>query len=110
MRSHVSLTCLGVFVLTLLTLNGTSEPPSLLEIGNRKQLFIDDYMIQSLSDARQVLNPATKSANNPVLRPDRPWEGRLSPISTVSMTRGRACSRCGTRPQINTRPSAGAES
>ena len=83
MRSHVSLTCLGVFVLTLLKLDGASETPSLLEIGNRKQLFIDDYMIQSLSDARQVLNPATKSAKNPVVRPDRPWEGRLSPISKV---------------------------
>ncbi|MCY3776184.1 MAG: hypothetical protein OXH11_09380, partial [Candidatus Aminicenantes bacterium] len=74
MRSHFSLACLGVFLLTLLKLNGTSEPTSLLEIGNRKQLFIDDYMIQSLSNAQQVLNPATKSANNPVVRPDRPWE------------------------------------
>ena len=83
MRRHVSLMNLGVFVLAILKLSGASEPPNLLEIGNRKQLFIDDYMIQSLSDARQVLNPATKSANNPVVRPDRPWEGRLSPIAKV---------------------------
>ncbi len=83
MRSHVSLTSLGVVVLTFLTLNGASEPPSLLEIGNRKQLFVDDYMIQSLSDAQRVLNPAIKSAKNPVVKPDRPWEGRLSPIAKV---------------------------
>ncbi len=83
MRSHVSPASLGVFVLTFLKLTGASQPPSLLEIGNRKQLFIDDYMIQSLSDARPVLNPAIKSANNPVVKPDRPWEGRLSPIAKV---------------------------
>ena len=56
---------------------------SMLEIGRRKQLFIDDYMIQSLTDAQQVLNTAVKERSNPVIRPDQPWEGHLSPIAKV---------------------------
>ena len=83
MRTRVSLGSLCVLVLTVLNVQGASDLPGLLEIGTRKQLFIDDYMIQSLTDAQQVLNPATKARNNPVVRPDRPWEGGLNPISKV---------------------------
>ena len=79
MRTRVSLGSLCVLVLTVLNVQGASDLPGLLEIGTRKQLFIDDYMIQSLTDAQQVLNPATKARNNPVVRPDRPWEGGLNP-------------------------------
>ena len=46
-----------------------------IDIGSKKQLFFDDYLIESLSNARQVLNPAIKVDDNPVLRPERPWEG-----------------------------------
>ena len=48
---------------------------ALIEIGSTKQLFIDDYLIESLTDTKQVLNPAQKVDDNPVLRPERPWEG-----------------------------------
>ena len=61
----------------------SKAPTAVLEIGNRKQLFIDDYMIQSLTDARQVLNTATKAPNNPVIEPDRPWAGSLSVVDKV---------------------------
>ena len=48
---------------------------ALIDIGSQKQLFADDYLIESLSYTRQVVNPAEKVEHNPVLRPDRPWEG-----------------------------------
>ena len=47
----------------------------LLHIGGNKQLFIDDYVIESLSHAKQILNPAVKHPANPLLKQDRPWEG-----------------------------------
>ena len=50
---------------------------ALIEIGSTKQLFIDDYLIESLTDTKQVLNPAQKVDDNPVLRPERPWEGNV---------------------------------
>ena len=48
---------------------------ALIDIGSRKQLFVDDYLIESLTNTRQVLNPAEKVENNPVLKPEMPWEG-----------------------------------
>ena len=48
---------------------------ALIDIGSRKQLFVDDYLIESMTNTRQVLNPAEKVENNPVLKPERPWEG-----------------------------------
>ena len=43
-----------------LVLTGTAaaESAGLLHIGGNKQLFIDDYVIESLSHVKQILNPA----------------------------------------------------
>ena len=46
----------------------------MLNIGSTKQLFFDDYLIESLVNAKQGLNPAVKVDNNPVIRPERPWK------------------------------------
>ena len=48
---------------------------ALIDIGSRKQLFVDDYLIESTSNTMRVMNPARKVDNNPVLRPEMPWEG-----------------------------------
>ncbi len=79
------------FAVFLLTSCWTAAPmvsaegksPPLLQIGTQRQLFIDSYIIQSLKNARQVLNPADKHPQNPVLRNDRPWEGALTGPSRV---------------------------
>ena len=49
----------------------------MLNIGSTKQLFFDDYLIESLVNAKQGLNPAVKVDNNPVIQPERPWEGNF---------------------------------
>ena len=49
---------------------------ALIDIGSQKQLFVDDYLIESISHARPVLQPAFKPPENPVLKAERPWEGR----------------------------------
>ena len=49
----------------------------MLDIGSTRQLFFDDYLIESLVNAKQGLNPAVKVDDNPVLRPERPWEGNF---------------------------------
>ena len=48
---------------------------ALIDIGSTKQLFIDDYLIERMTNTEPKLNPALKVDNNPVLRPERPWEG-----------------------------------
>jgi len=40
-------------------------------------------MIESLKNARFALNPAVKVSNNPVIRGDRPWEGKSIAEATV---------------------------
>lgn len=39
-----------------------------------KQLFIDDYLIEDLQNARKRLNRPVKHPGNPLLVKDRPWE------------------------------------
>ena len=69
-----ALRALVLFLLLPISLSpalGTSaggKPPALLEIGRTKQLFVDAYIIESLTDARQVMNQATKHPNNPILK------------------------------------------
>ena len=48
---------------------------ALIDIGSTKQLFLDDYLIESMTNLRQVLNPAVKVDNNPVIASEMPWEG-----------------------------------
>ena len=55
----------------------------LIEIGSQKQLFVDDYLIESMADTRQVSNPGQKVENNPVLRPEPPWEGNYLALSEI---------------------------
>ena len=48
---------------------------ALIDIGSRKQLFVDDYLVESATNTTRVMNPARKVDTNPVLRPEMPWEG-----------------------------------
>jgi hypothetical protein len=49
----------------------------IMSVGSVKQLFADDELIESISDVFQVLNPGRKHPANPVMTPDRPWEGQV---------------------------------
>jgi hypothetical protein len=48
---------------------------ALIHIGSQKQLFVDDHLIESMTDTRPAMDPAAKVENNPVLKPEMPWEG-----------------------------------
>ena len=43
-----------------------------------KQLFIDNYVVESLAGTKKVLNQAVKHPKNPLVRRDQPWEANLS--------------------------------
>lgn len=40
---------------------------------NQRELFLDDYRIESMTDVQRLVHPAEKS--KPLLRPTEPWEG-----------------------------------
>ena len=52
-----------------------------IEIGSRLELFVDDYLIESLNGADRRLN--RPEPQNVVLRLDEPWEGNSSGYVTV---------------------------
>ncbi len=58
-----------------------SMPPlsaAVLEIGTGKQLFIDDYVIESLDGTVfKLLNQPLKYAGNPVIEMDQCWESDM---------------------------------
>lgn len=49
------------------------SPPDVIPINAGRQLFVDDFLVESTSLTR-VFHPAVESTSNPVLGPDRPWE------------------------------------
>ena len=52
------------------------------EIGldSRKQLFLDDYFIRSMSNIERTIHPAVKYGGNPVIWKDQPWENPMNSL------------------------------
>ena len=66
--------------LLALTLGALAAQP--LDIGSRKQLFIDDRLIDSMENVTFTMNPPIKAGT--VMVADRPWEGhRIGAYGTV---------------------------
>ena len=66
---------IAVTTVVLLAVCGPARGERPIDIGSRRELFVDDYLIESLTNTKQVMNPAQKMEHNPVIRPERPWEG-----------------------------------
>ena len=54
-----------------------------IEVGTRKQLFIDDLVIDETVGVVRTLNQPAKYVGNPVMIPLYPWEGRIELYGTV---------------------------
>jgi hypothetical protein len=59
----------------------TSTP--VLEIGVQPQVLVDNFIVERTEALSRRLNPLAKHAANPVLSPQRPWEGRSTLPTTV---------------------------
>jgi len=57
------------------------ENDKVLNIGNRRELFVDHYLIQKLTDTRLVLHEPRDEGI--VLKFDKPWEGPFSAYCTI---------------------------
>ena len=53
-----------------------------LDVGNRKQLFMDDRFIDGSENVELTMNPP-HMGEEPVLVPDKPWEERIGGYNTV---------------------------
>lgn len=67
-------------LLILLSLTVSAKEP--IEIGNRRELFVDDFLIESLDgDAKQTVQQPTP--HEVVLVTDKPWEGNTSAYYSI---------------------------
>ena len=75
--------CSGVMV-TVSCAPDQAPGADAVEIGLEKQLFIDDLIVEATNGITRVLNRPRKHAGNPVLKPERDWEGNfISPSSVI---------------------------
>ena len=54
------------------------QVPKAFEITSNPQLFVDDFLIERKEDVFRTLHNPERVATNPVIVPDRPWEGYLT--------------------------------
>ena len=57
---------------------GASGSEEAISIGSYRQLFIDDHLIAKTDNVTRRLHPVNKYSGNPIVRPDRSWEGRTT--------------------------------
>ncbi|MEZ6070358.1 MAG: hypothetical protein R3C10_08770 [Pirellulales bacterium] len=50
------------------------SPPEPIVVGNAKQLFADDWVIERMSGLERTLHRVKKHPNNPLLTAEMPWE------------------------------------
>ena len=50
-------------------------PSDSIPVGRAKQLFIDDWNVESMAGLTRTLHPVRKHPRNPLVVADRPWEG-----------------------------------
>ena len=53
----------------------SGEP--LVTLSQQRQLFLDDYLVGSMTNIKRTIHPAQKYHGNPVLWPCEPWEPKL---------------------------------
>jgi hypothetical protein len=75
----VRLKLMSITALVFLCTVSESLSEGLTDIGSRKQLFVDDYLIESTNNTQRFMHHAEKVESNPVLRPDKPWEVNSTP-------------------------------
>ncbi|MEZ6047618.1 MAG: hypothetical protein R3C11_18970 [Planctomycetaceae bacterium] len=82
MRWMFSLFCMtGIVIGDLCTAPTASAEDQVLEIGDKRELFVDDYLIDSLNGVHQQLS--TLRDEGPVLKFDNSWEGAFCGYVTI---------------------------
>jgi hypothetical protein len=50
------------------------QPPEVIDVSVGRQLFVDDFLIESMTNLSRSYYQAEMHTNNPVLQPDQAWE------------------------------------
>jgi hypothetical protein len=77
----------GLMVLLLQCGLAVAEPHAVIDVGSRRELFVDQLLIQKMTNAELRLHRPID--RGPVLKFDEPWEGPFSAYVTVIHNAGR---------------------
>lgn len=77
----------GILLLTLPRPSRSGEPSEPIALGNRLELFVDPYLIETMDGTALKLHEPRDEG--PVLAFDKPWEGPVSGYVTVLYDNGR---------------------
>ena len=61
-------------VLSIATSVFAAETDEPVVLDGTKQLFLDDGIIESSKNVRRIIHPVAKHPDNPIVKPDSPWE------------------------------------
>lgn len=64
----------GACLFSVTATDSTADGP--IEVEHFRQVFVDDYVIDELSNVQLTLHQPTRYPQNPVLSQDKPWETR----------------------------------
>lgn len=71
----------GRVALAAVVAQGTGATAQVIDIGGRRELFVDDFLIGRIHGARLELGRPVDAG--PAIRFDRPWEGPFSAYTTI---------------------------
>src|SRR3954470_17852445 len=54
--------------------DGCTDDATLLNLGLKKQLFLDDLLVESVQDITREFHQPRKYEGNPLIVKDKPWE------------------------------------
>ena len=80
-RGLVLISLLAVSILA--RAGGRPSVVASVDVGDRKQLFIDDQVVETVQAVSRVLNRPEKYEGNPIFKAERSWEGNLVGLTSV---------------------------
>ena len=60
--------------------------PSVIDIGSRRQLFLDDHLIERMQGVGRQLHRPRRYGDRPLLEADQPWEQGGNGVSLMGGT------------------------
>ena len=63
--------------------SGQGVPMECISPGRYRQLFVDNYVIEHQENLEKILHQPIRAEENPVIRPDQPWERRVGYVSVI---------------------------
>ena len=70
-------------IVVALVIVAEAQSDDVIDVGTVKQLLVDDYVVEQLSEVNRVVQQPQRVSDEPILVPEHPWEGSLLQMPCV---------------------------